>query len=114
MGRLPVYGLIRLEECISILNFFNIQEIYDMIHQIQPHALVVFKTGANGNEDFITGEREMGSLAPVFKSVGLPKKVQDAADFSWESNKEKPAELNIPIQALGGISYFFATTAEIG
>ena len=72
-----------------------------MIHQIQPHALVVFKTGANGNEDFITGEREMGSLAPVFKSVGLPKKVQDAADFSWESNKEKPAELNIPIQALG-------------
>ena len=48
---------------------FNIQEIYDMIHQIQPHALVVFKTGANGNEDFITGEREMGSLAPVFKSV---------------------------------------------
>ena len=80
---------------------FNIQEIYDMIHQIQPHALVVFKTGANGNEDFITGEREMGSLAPVFKSVGLPKKVQDAADFSWESNKEKPAELNIPIQALG-------------
>ena len=45
-----------------------------MIHQIQPHALVVFKTGANGNEDFITGEREMGSLAPVFKSVGLPKK----------------------------------------
>ena len=80
---------------------FNIQEIYDMIHQIQPHALVVFKTGANGNEDFITGEREMGSLAPVFKSVGLPKKVQDAADFSWESNNEKPAELNIPIQALG-------------
>lgn len=43
----------------------------------------------------------MGSLAPVFKSVGLPKKVQDAADFSWESNNEKPAELNIPIQALG-------------
>ena len=80
---------------------FNIQEIYDMIHQIQPHALVVYKTGANGNEDFITGEREMGSLAPVFKSVGLPKKVQDAADFSWESNNEKPAELNIPIQALG-------------
>ncbi len=28
-----------------------------MIHSIQPHALVVFKTGANGNEDFITGER---------------------------------------------------------
>lgn len=80
---------------------FNIQEIYDMIHTIQPHSLVVFKTGVNGNEDFITGEREMGSLSSVFKSAGLPQKVQDAADHSWESNKMKPAELNIPIQTLG-------------
>ena len=79
---------------------FNIQEVYDMIHTIQPHALVVFKTGANGNEDFITGEGNMGSLAPLFKNAGLPQKVQDAADRSWENNKGKPAELNIPIQKL--------------
>lgn len=72
-----------------------------MIHAIQPHALVVFKTGANGNEDFITGEREMGSLSSVFKSAGLPQSVQNAADISWEKNKNKPAELNIPIQTLG-------------
>lgn len=82
-------------------DLFNIQEIYDMIHAIQPHALVVFKTGANGNEDFITGEREMGSLSSVFKSAGLPQSVQNAADISWEKNKNKPAELNIPIQTLG-------------
>ena len=82
-------------------DMFNIQEIYDMIHAIQPHALVVFKTGANGQEDFITGERHFGSLSPVFKGVGLPKSVQDAADMSWEKNKNKPAELNIPIQKLG-------------
>ncbi len=37
----------------------------------------------------------------MFKSVGLPKKVQDAADYSWQNNKAKPAELNIPIQSLG-------------
>lgn len=96
MGRLPGIWFDTVGGVYQYSELFNIQEIYDMIHQIQPHALVVFKTGANGNEDFITGEREMGSLAPVFKSVGLPKKVQDAADFSWESNKEKPAELNIP------------------
>ena len=86
-------------------DLFNIQEIYDMIHAIQPHALVVFKTGVNGNEDFITGEREMGSLSPIFKSAGLPKEVQDAADRAWENNKNKPAELNIPIQTMGW-SYF--------
>lgn len=82
-------------------DLFNIQEVYDMIHAIQPHALVVFKTGVNGNEDFITGEREMGSLAGVFKGAGLPQSVQDAADRAWENNKGKPAELNIPIQTLG-------------
>lgn len=81
-------------------DLFNIQEVYDMIHTIQPHALVVFKTGANGNEDFITGEGSMGSLAPLFKNAGLPQVVQDAADHSWENNKTKPAELNIPIQKL--------------
>lgn len=81
-------------------DMFNVQEVYDMIHAIQPHALVVYKTGANGNEDFITGERNMGSLAPLFKSAGLPKSVQEAADRSWESNMDKPAELNIPIQTM--------------
>lgn len=82
-------------------DMFRIQEIYDMIHSIQPHALVVFKTGVNGNEDLITGEREMGSLSPIFKRAGLPKEVQDAADYAWENNKGKPAELNIPIQTMG-------------
>lgn len=86
-------------------DMFRIQEIYNMIHAIQPHALVVFKTGVNGNEDFITGEREMGSLSSVFKNAGLPKSVQDAADHAWENNKGKPAELNIPIQTMGWSYY---------
>lgn len=82
-------------------DMFSIQDIYDLIHAMQPHALVTFKTGANGNEDFITGERNMGSLAPLFKNAGLPQSVQDAADYSWEKNMKKPAELNIPIQTIG-------------
>lgn len=82
-------------------DMFAIQDIYDLIHTMQPHALVTFKTGANGNEDFITGERNMGSLAPLFKNAGLPQSVQDAADRSWEKNMKKPAELNIPIQTIG-------------
>jgi len=80
---------------------FNIQEIYDMIHNIQPHALITFKTGANGNEDFITGERQLGSLGPMFKKIGLPAKIYESADSSWAKNKTKPAELNTPIQTVG-------------
>lgn len=82
-------------------DLFRIQEVYDLVHALQPHALVIFKTGATGTEDVITGEREMGSLSGVFRSAGLPKSVQDAADRAWEANKAKPAELNIPIQTVG-------------
>ncbi len=61
-------------------DLFNIQEVYDMIHAIQPHALVVFKTGANGNEDFITGRVSLWFFGAGIQDHRLPKKVQDAGD----------------------------------
>jgi alpha-L-fucosidase len=36
---------------------FRCQELYDKIHKLQPHALVSFKTGATGTEDFYAPER---------------------------------------------------------
>lgn len=35
---------------------FKLQELYDMIHQIQPQALVAYKFGVTGTEDFIAPE----------------------------------------------------------
>jgi alpha-L-fucosidase len=35
---------------------FKVQELYDMIHSISPHALVCYKMGLLGTEDFFTSE----------------------------------------------------------
>jgi alpha-L-fucosidase len=37
---------------------FRCQELYDKIHAIQPHALVSFKHGVTGTEDFFAPERQ--------------------------------------------------------
>ena len=55
-------------------DLFNIQEVYDMIHAIQPHALVMFKTGANGNEDFITERTPLLASWHWYSRAGLLKK----------------------------------------
>jgi len=37
---------------------FRCQELYDKIHRLQPHALVSFKCGVTGTEDFFAPERQ--------------------------------------------------------
>ena len=37
---------------------FRCQELYDKIHAVQPHALVAFKFGVTGTEDFLAPEHE--------------------------------------------------------
>ena len=37
---------------------FRCQELYDKIHKLQPHALVSFKFGVTGTEDFFAPERQ--------------------------------------------------------
>lgn len=39
-------------------NKFRCQELYDKIHKLQPHALVSFKMGVTGTEDFYAPERQ--------------------------------------------------------
>lgn len=42
---------------------FKCQELYDMIHSIQPHVLVSYKQGLLGTEDFIAPERHWKGIA---------------------------------------------------
>lgn len=48
---------------------FNCQELYDHIHSLQPHALVSYKQGVTGTEDFFAPER------------------------SWKKKTDKPIEI---------------------
>lgn len=63
---------------------FPIEETYSLIRRLSPHALISFKQGANGDEDFMAPERggsaRVGSQYPV-------------AQRAYELNKNKPKEV---------------------
>ncbi len=65
-------------------DLFPIDSTYALIRRMSPHALISFKQGANGDEDFMAPERS-GSA-----KVGQQF---DVAKMVYEKNKNKPREI---------------------
>ncbi len=63
---------------------FPISETYSLIRKLSPHALISFKQGANGDEDFIAPER--GGNARVGEQYPVARR-------AYELNKDKPREV---------------------
>jgi len=64
-------------------DLFPIHQTYRLIRSLQPHCLISFKQGANGDEDFVAPERKSGSHRA---GTELSNRV-------WEMNRGKPAEI---------------------
>jgi alpha-L-fucosidase len=65
-------------------DLFPIEETYALVRELNPHALISFKQGANGDEDFSAPERNAGAV------VGSQFEV---ARMVYEKNKDKPKEI---------------------
>lgn len=65
-------------------DLFPIDSTYALIRTLSPHALISFKQGANGEEDFSAPER--GGNAKVGQQFEVAKMV-------YEKNKNKPREI---------------------
>jgi len=65
-------------------DLFPIEETYAIIRSLNPHVLISFKQGANGDEEFSAPERSGG--ATVGQQFEVAKKV-------YELNKDKPKEI---------------------
>lgn len=63
---------------------FPIEETYALIRNLSPHALISFKQGANGDEDFMAPER--GGNARVGEQYAVAKR-------AYELNKNRPKEV---------------------
>lgn len=68
---------------------FPIDETYALVRELSPHALISFKQGANGEEDFVAPERD-GSAR-----VGEQYEV---ARIAYEKNLGKPREVSETMQ----------------
>ena len=65
-------------------DIFPIEETYALIRRLSPHALISFKQGANGDEDFMAPER--GSNKKVGEQYPVAQK-------AYNLNKNKPKEV---------------------
>jgi len=65
-------------------DLFPIDSTYALVRSLSPHALISFKQGANGEEDFMAPER--GGGARVGQQFEVARKV-------YEMNKNKPREI---------------------
>lgn len=74
----PIMGLYNRPD------LFPVEETYALIQSLNPHALISFKQGANGDEDFSAPERNAGA------KVGNQFEV---AQIAFEKNKNKPKEI---------------------
>lgn len=69
-------------------DLFPIEETYALIRELQPQALISFKQGANGDEDFVAPER----TPRAHQHGGV------VAQMAWERNKNKPKEICTTLQ----------------
>jgi len=65
-------------------DLFPIDSTYSLIRRLSPHALISFKQGANGEEDFMAPEREGRAKVGEKFEVAL---------VAYERNKDKPSEV---------------------
>jgi alpha-L-fucosidase len=73
-------------------DLFPIAETYAMIRELQPQALISFKQGATGDEDFAAPERSGHSLADrVRERIG--DKEAEIAAVAWDRNWNKRNEI---------------------
>jgi alpha-L-fucosidase len=63
-----------------------------MIRQLQPQALICFKQGATGTEDFAAPERHGYSLAQRCREM-IGQAAAEAAQRAWDSNKTRHNEI---------------------
>jgi alpha-L-fucosidase len=73
-------------------DLFPIHETYALVRQLQPHALIAFKQGATGTEDFASPERHGHSLAERVRQRIGPEAAQ-VADHAWQNNRAKHNEI---------------------
>ena len=71
-------------------DLFPIDETYALIRSLQPQALIAFKQGASGDEDFASPEHSAGDLVGKLRARNAPEHVIEVATRAWERNKDNP------------------------
>jgi len=78
-------------------DFVPLKETYGLIRRLRPEALIAYKQGATGEEDFASPEHSFRSQGDGFRKEGLPE-AAERADQAWEINRRKHNEICTTLQ----------------
>jgi alpha-L-fucosidase len=73
-------------------DLFPIADTYALVRSLQPQALIAFKQGANGDEDFASPERHGHSLADRVREQ-FGEEASRVAQRAWDGNVDKHNEI---------------------
>jgi len=74
-----------------------VRDTYALIRQLQPQALISFKQGATGDEDFATPEQKFHSLEERARQA-YGERAAQIARAAWQKNKDKHNEICATLQ----------------
>ena len=96
-------------EISARLDVFTPQRTYDMIHELQPHALISAKWGITGTEDFYAPEfhQFFGNYKKMDRAIPMEVCEKLGSDWGWRSNY-KTRGLNFLRESLAHTAYWKA------
>lgn len=77
-----------------------IAETYALLRRLRPEALIAFKQGATGDEDFAAPEFHFSSQGEALRQEGFPDAAA-RADLAWAANRSKHNEICMTLQRGG-------------
>lgn len=81
----------------ALPDLMPVSDTYALVRKLQPHALVAFKQGATGEEDFATPERHFHSMEDRMRDAYGERSAQVAA-AAWKKNQHKHNEICATLQ----------------
>ncbi|MDA3962719.1 MAG: alpha-L-fucosidase [Planctomycetota bacterium] len=84
-------------ECPDLI---PIEDTYRLIRERRPEALISFKQGATGTEDYASPEFHFHSQGEMFRNAGMHEAAV-RADRAWDANKNKHNEICLTLQDNG-------------
>jgi alpha-L-fucosidase len=74
-----------ISACYFCPEFFPVAETYALIRSLQPHALISFKQGFTGDEDFLAQEVHFVPISERLKGAGASPEAVARSEWAWQT-----------------------------
>lgn len=78
-----------ISACYFCPDDFPVAETYGLIRELQPHALISFKQGFTGDEDFMAQELSFVPISDRLRKAGASDQAVEHSEWAWRTLSQK-------------------------